>query len=99
MSICKHLNLYQSVIGVVAVMLLAAQFACAQESGRKRNDRRQPAKPHMAVGQESVDFELPLLAFEKDDEGNDVGIISTNLVKLSSFRGEKVVCIFSSSYT
>ena len=53
----------------------------------------------MVVGQEAVDFELPLLAFEKDENGEEVAVISTNTVRLSSFRGKKVVCIFSSSYT
>ena len=36
---------------------------------------------------------------KKDEKGETVGKISKEMVKLSSFRGKKSVCIFSSSYT
>jgi len=56
-------------------------------------------RPEVKVGAEAPDFELPWLKLEKDAKGQIAGKISKEKVKLSSFRGKKVVCIFSSSYT
>jgi len=60
---------------------------------------RPPVRPTLKPGAEAPDFELARLALHKNAKGQTVGKISKEKVKLSSFRGKKVVCIFSSSYT
>ena len=53
----------------------------------------------LKVGQQGPDFELPRLTIETDKEGKNIGKISTEKVKLSSFRGKKPVFMIFSSYT
>jgi hypothetical protein len=56
--------------------------------------------PKVKVGEFPPDFELPRLTFKTDSEGKTVGVISDDeTVKLSSFRGQKPVCLIMSSYT
>ena len=50
-------------------------------------------------GQDAPDFELPLLVEETDKAGNKANRITDKKVKLSSFRGKQLVCVFFSSYT
>ena len=45
------------------------------------------------------DFELAVLEEDLDEEGEKIGRITDQKVKLASFRGKKVVCLFMSSYT
>jgi len=79
-------------------MMLVATAAAAQE-GRARRGPRRPTRPTLQPGVEAPDFELPRLTFEKDEKGKTVGKLSEEKVRLSSFRGKRPVCIFSSSYT
>ena len=84
-------------LGLVAVLLAAPSWTpAAERAGPKREP---PAPPRLAVGQEAPDFELPRLAFETDKDGNTVGKISDQKVRLSALRGKKPVCVFFSSYT
>jgi hypothetical protein len=57
------------------------------------------AKGEIVVGCEAPDFELPRLTLTTDADGNPIGKISAEKVKLSSFRGKKPVCLIMSSYT
>ena len=56
-------------------------------------------KPAIVPGQIAPDFELPRLTIETDDEGNNIGKISTETVKLSDYRGKRCVFLILSSYT
>jgi hypothetical protein len=51
------------------------------------------------LGQVAPDFELPRLTIETDNQGEPIGKISTETVKLSSFRGKLPVFLIFSSYT
>ncbi len=53
----------------------------------------------LPVGQEAPDFELAVLTAGEDEKGNKVNRITDEKIKLSSFRGKKLVCVFLSSYT
>lgn len=81
----------------LAVLLLAA--APAQQRGPQRGPGRTVA-PKIEVGEFAPDFELPFLSFAEDGEGKPIGVIhDTGTFKLSSFRGERPVCMIMSSYT
>jgi predicted Holliday junction resolvase-like endonuclease len=56
-------------------------------------------KPVIVAGQIAPDFELPRLTIETDEEGKHFGKISTETVKLSSYRGKRCVFLILSSYT
>jgi len=78
--------------------LMAVGWALAQQRERRpRGGRR--ARNILKAGQPAPDFELPVLKFEKDKEGELVGKITDEKVKLSSFRGRQSVVVFFSSYT
>jgi hypothetical protein len=53
----------------------------------------------LEIGKPAPDFELPMLKSELNEKGEKVDRITDEKVKLSSFRGKKVVCLFMSSYT
>ena len=56
--------------------------------------------PLIRQGQFPPDFELPRLTFRTDETGKTVGVINEReTVRLSSFRGNKPVCLIMSSYT
>jgi hypothetical protein len=56
--------------------------------------------PLIRKGEFPPDFELPKLNFRTDETGKTVGVIHENdTVRLSSFRGQKPVCLIMSSYT
>ena len=77
---------------------MAVGWALAQQRERRpRGGRR--TRNILKVGQPAPDFELPVLKFEKDKEGELVGKITDEKVKLSSFRGQQSVVVFFSSYT
>lgn len=61
--------------------------------------RRAPGEPAITLGQVAPDFQLPRLTIETTSEGKSIGKISTETVKLSSFRGKKPVFLIFSSYT
>ncbi len=56
--------------------------------------------PLIREGEFPPDFELPKLNFRSDEEGKTVGVTKEDdTVRLSSFRGQKPVCLIMSSYT
>ena len=79
---------------LLVTALVTAGLAAAQQhpSGRARPGG-------LRQGQVAPDFVLPLLKEATDAEGNKVNVISDEKVRLSSFRGQKAVCLFFSSYT
>lgn len=82
-----------SVLGLVAGtgLILAAERPTAPGAAR--------TAVGLEVGQLAPDFELPLLKEETNAAGEKVARITDEKVRLSSFRGKKVVCVFMSSYT
>ncbi len=86
------------VLGLVTLALLstlAANRACAQSIRTSRD-----ANPKIVLGQFPPDFTLPRLRFETNAEGKSVGLIDdADTIQLSSFRGQKPVCLIMSSYT
>lgn len=56
--------------------------------------------PLIREGEFPPDFELPRLTFRTDETGKAVGVINEkNTIRLSSFQGQKPVCLIMSSYT
>jgi len=51
------------------------------------------------IGQKAADFELPVLIERTDSKGKRVAVVTSDKIKLSSYRGKRVVCLFMSSYT
>ena len=94
----RRLRWITPALAFAAMMTLALSSAGAQPA-RRTGGRRRMMRPTIRPGTEAPDFELPRLTLEKGANGKVVGKISKEKVKLSSFRGKKVVCIFSSSYT
>lgn len=94
----RHLLL---AVGTVALaffcILLAGAEAIAAEPERSAGPQRW--MKGMEVGKPAPDFTLPLLKSETSAKGVKVDRITDQQVKLSSFRGKKVVCLFMSSYT
>lgn len=77
---------------------MALGWALAQQGVRRPGSDRW-SRGILKPGQPAPDFELPVLKFEKDKEGELVGKITDEKVKLSSFRGRQSVVVFFSSYT
>jgi len=88
---------------VMAALLALMETGAAQEQPRSGRDLfrgpRGAPGAQLKIGQPAPEFELPPLVFEKNEKGEKVGKIGTERVQLSAFRGKKIVCIFSSSYT
>lgn len=83
---------------IAAVLVsMAVGWSLAQQRERPRGGRW--SRNVLKAGQPAPDFELPVLKFEKDKEGELVGKITDEKVKLSSFRGKRSVVVFFSSYT
>ncbi len=78
---------------VSLVILLFADGGFAQ--GRRAGSGAEAIK----VGEIAPDFELPRLIITRDADGNPIGKVSEEKIKLSSFRGKKPVCLIMSSYT
>ena len=51
------------------------------------------------IGSPAPEFALPVLKSEKNAAGETVERITDEEVNLSDFRGKKIVCLFTSSYT
>ncbi len=81
------------------LLLGATIFIAATQADAQRRPTRRPRGPQLKVGQAAPDIELSPLTFKKNDKGEMVGMISTEKVKLSAFKGKAPVVIFSSSYT
>ena len=90
-------------VGVAAVaMFVSATFAVRpHRPGGRPSSGRPPGQSarSVQVGQEAADFELPVLIERQDDKGQKVAVVTTDKVKLSGYRGERIVCVFMSSYT
>jgi hypothetical protein len=50
-------------------------------------------------GVEAPDFDLPVLLVEENDEGEKIGVVGNDTVRLSSFRGKKAVALTLSGST
>jgi hypothetical protein len=75
-----------------AMVALTSQNSFAQ-SGKVEN-------PHIRLGEDAPDFELPRLTITSDANGKPIGIIrESETIRLSSFRGKRPVCLIMSSYT
>ena len=81
-------------------------YVLVRVSGSKFNDTLTDALPYGVrpdqaqwIGQPAPDFELPSLKQEANENGEMVAGVSSELIRLSSFRGKKVVCLFLSSYS
>ncbi len=92
-------EMFWMIAGLAGVLAVGAGLTMA---AGKASDRKAPRKQRAAqlkVGQLAPDFELPVLKEEKNEKGEKVARITSKKVKLSSFRGKKLVCVFFSSYT
>ena len=85
------------IAGWLVLFAAAALAIAAEPEGPRARPRPVPARP--AIGQEAPDFELPRLAFEKNDKGDTIGKVSAEKVRLTSYRTKRPVCLFLSSYT
>jgi Ca2+-binding EF-hand superfamily protein len=65
----------------------------------KDKPKRKKRTPHVKIGQAATDFELPVLIERTDAKGQKVAVVTTDKIKLSSYFGKKIVCVFMSSYT
>ncbi|MBL7221475.1 MAG: hypothetical protein ISS69_15295 [Phycisphaerae bacterium] len=90
-------------VGMAVVALLAsAAFAIPprRPGGRPRTGRPSgQSASSVQIGRQATDFELPVLIERQDDKGRKVAVVTTDKVRLSSYRGKSVVCVFMSSYT
>ena len=90
-------------LGMVAVALFASATLAIppRRPGGRPTAGRPPGQSagSVEVGREATDFELPVLIERQDDKGQRVAVVTTDKVKLSSFCGKKIVCVFMSSYT
>ena len=88
-------------MAVVALVASAAFASPPRRPGGRQRTGRPPGQStgSIKVGQEATDFELPVLIERQDDKGRKVAVVTTEKVKLSSFRGKSIVCVFMSSYT
>jgi len=88
-------------MAVVAVFATAAFAISPRRPGGRPHKGRPPGQSAATtkIGQEATDFELPVLIERQDDKGETVAVVTTDKVKLSSYRGKSIVCVFMSSYT
>ena len=90
-------------VGMAAAALFtAAAFAIPpRRPGGRPRAGRPPGQSagRVQIGRQATDFELPVLIERKDDKGQKVAVVTTDKVKLSSYRGKRIVCVFMSSYT
>jgi hypothetical protein len=89
---------------IPACLALASLAICAiaQQPASRPTRRRalaRPARMGGSVGKPAPDFELPVLVEERNARGEKVNRITDRKVRLSSFRGQQIVCVFFSSYT
>ncbi|MHC4395681.1 MAG: hypothetical protein ACYS1A_08500 [Planctomycetota bacterium] len=87
------------VVAVVSTLILALEKETIPQQAGETQKEPEKKKPAIVPGQIAPDFELPRLTIETDDEGNNVGKISTETVKLSDYRGKRCVFLILSSYT
>jgi hypothetical protein len=83
-------------LAVSAMLAIVGQAFAAETSHAPERGKWQS---RLELGKPAQDFELPLLKWAEDEKGEKVGRITDEKIKLSSYRGKKVVCLFMSSYT
>jgi hypothetical protein len=86
----------------VAALLASATLAISQRRPGGRPRRGRPPGQSASttkIGQKATDFELPVLIERQDNKGEKVAVVTTEKIKLSSYRGKRIVCVFMSSYT
>ncbi len=86
-------------MGLALALTMAAAPAWAADGGRPQGRSRRPSTGRVEVGRKAPDFELHRLLFEEKDDGEVVGRIGEEKVKLSSLVGTRPIVLFSSSYT
>ncbi len=86
------------VTGVVCFLVCLVILLCV-DGGFAQGRRASSGAGAITVGEIAPDFELPRLIITRDADGNPIGKISEEKIKLSSFRGKKPVCLIMSSYT
>jgi hypothetical protein len=80
----------------------AVEPATGDKSGpgpRARPDARPGAAVALQTGQAAPDVALAPLTFAADANGQLVGTIGKDKLKLSDYKGKAPIVIFSSSYT
>lgn len=88
-----------TVASVLSIAMVLAMVAAAPAADGPAAPGRRKPRPPLEVGTPAPDFELPLLKEDWNEQGEKIGRITDRKIKLSSFRGKKVVCLFMSSYT
>ena len=87
----------------VLLACLAAALVLVQVAAAPRDPRRRPGErripPPLVIGQKAPDVELPRLVLTKTKDGNLLGKLSEEKVKLSSAWSKRPACLFVSSYT
>lgn len=83
---------------IVLSWFMASPFLSGGEPARPGSSRRF-RNVKLKIGQPAPDVVLSPLTFVKNDQGELVGKIGREKVKLSDYKGKAPVCIFSSSYT
>jgi len=83
-------------LGPAALAAERPEASRPAEQGAARADRFAAV---LRVGQQAPDFELPRLALETDADGQTVGRVGQDKVRLSKVLGKKPVCLLLSSYT
>lgn len=53
----------------------------------------------LKAGTPAPDFELPVLGTRRNDQGRTIGIVTSDTIQLSSFRGKKPVALTLSGST
>ena len=84
---------------VFSIAILLAIVTAALAADRPEAPKRRTPWTPLETGIPAPDFELPLLHEELNEKGEKIGRITDEKIRLSSFRGKKVVCLFMSSYT
>ena len=89
------------VIGLMGVVCFVAAVAVLlfADGGFAQGRRVSLGASGITVGEAAPDFELPMLIMTRDADGNPIGKISEEKIRLSSFQGKKPVCMIMSSYT
>ena len=89
--------------GAVALAMLASvTFSAPQDRPGGRPKKGRPSGQSargVQIGQAATDFELPVLIERTDAKGKTVAVVTTDKIRLSSYRGKRIVCVFMSSYT
>ena len=81
-------------LAVLALMLVQE----SQATGTPQ--QRGGGAPKIKVGEFPPDFELPILTFGEDANGNPAGIINEReKIRISDFFGKRPLCMIMSSYT